>query len=118
MGFTINSDKYQVHANSWWWGVSYNIIRVDGAGMVEILFDQYMPETIYVKGLSVIHGKRRQGIGCELLSLCEDIAKQSYIAFLRLSVEKESDWLANWYKRYGFHVLCIEEHVLEMIKVL
>lgn len=118
MGFTIDIDKYFVHGNSWWWGVSYSIIRKDGTGMVEVQFDRKMPETVYVKGLSVLHDKRRQGIGKELLSLCEDIAKQDGKAFIRLSVEIENEWLFEWYKRLGFHILYQEDHVFEMIKAL
>ena len=116
MGFTIDSTKYYVHANAWWWGTNYSIIRKDGNGMVEIQFDRELPETAYIKGLSVLQDKRQQGIGLELLSLCEDIAEQSGMVFIRLSVEKGNDWLFEWYKRMGFHILSIEEHVFEMIK--
>jgi len=118
MGFTIDSTKYHVHANTWRWGATYSIIRKDGAGMVEVQFDCEMPETVCVKGLSVLEYKRKQGIGRELLWLCEDVAKQSGMAFLRLSVEKGNEWLFEWYKRQGFHILYIDDHVFELIKTL
>lgn len=118
MGFTIDTDKYHVHDNAWWWGTSYSIIRKDGVGMVEVQFDCEMPETVYVKGLSVLRDKRRQGIAKEMLSLCESIGKQSGMAFLRLSVEKSNEWLFEWYKRLGFHTLYIEDNVFEMVKPL
>lgn len=118
MGFTIDTDKYYVHDNVWWWGTSYTIIRKDGAGMVEVQFDCEMPETVYVKGLSVLCDKRRQGIAKVLISLCESIGKQSNMAFLRLSVEKSNGWLFEWYKRLGFHILYVEDKVFEMVKPL
>lgn len=118
MGFTIDTERYNVHDNAWWWGTSYNIIRKDGAGMVEVQFDKEMPETVYLKGLSVLRDKRRQGIAKELISLCESIGRQSDMAFLRLSVEKSNEWLFDWYKRLGFHVLFVEDNVFEMVKPL
>ena len=118
MGFTIDAERYNVHDNAWWWGKSYNIIRKDGAGMVEVQFDGEMPETVYLKGLSVLRDKRRQGIAKELISLCESIGRQSDMAFLRLSVEKSNEWLFEWYKRLGFHILFVEDSVCEMVKSL
>ena len=118
MGFTIDTDKYYVHDNAWWWGTSYTIIRKDGVGMVGVQCDRETPETVYVKGLSVLRDKRRQGIARELLSVCESIGKQSNMAFIRLSVEKSNEWLFDWYKRLGFHILFIEDSVYEMAKPL
>lgn len=115
---TIDLDKYFVHANSWWWGVSYNIIRKDGNGIVEVQFDREMPNTCYVKGLSVLSSHRRQGIGKEILLLCESIARQESMCFLELSVEKGNGCLYEWYKRMGFRVLRVEDNVYDMIKVL
>lgn len=114
----IDLEKYFVHDNSWWWGVSYNIICKDGNGIVEVQFDREMPNTCYVKGLSVSDSHRQQGIGKELILLCESIARQEKMQFLELSVEKGNGWLFEWYKRMGFRVLRIEDNVFDMIKVL
>lgn len=118
MGFSIDTDKYYVHDNAWWWGTSCFIMRKDGAGMVDVQFDRTMPETVYVRGLSVLRDKRRQGVATELLGLCENIGRQSGMAFLRLSVEKSNGWLFEWYKRLGFHILYVEDNVYEMAKPL
>lgn len=115
---TIDIDKYFVHYNTWWWGISVNIVRKDGAGMVEVQFDREMPETCYIKGLSVSDSHRRQGIGKSLLLLCEIIAKQEGKTLLELSVEKSNEWLFEWYKRLGFHVIRIDDNTFEMIKIL
>ena len=115
---TVDTDKYFIHDNSWWWGVSISIIRNDGAGMVEVQLDREMPETVYIKGLSVLREKRRQGVATELLCLCEDIARNNGKALLRLSVDKSNGWLFEWYKRLGFHILATDDSVYEMIKPL
>ena len=114
----IDLDRCFVHANRWWWGVSVDIILKDGAGMVEVSFDNEMPSTCYVKGLSVLESERRNGIGRSLLLLCEDIARQEGKGFIELSVEKGNDWLLEWYRRMGFRILRIEDHVFDMIKIL
>ena len=118
MKFTIDTNKYYVHDNAWWWGTSYTIMRKDGAGMVDVQFDREMPETVYIKGLSVLRDMRRQGVGRDLLTLCESIGRQSNMAFIRLSVEKGNDWLFEWYKRMGFHILAFDDNVFDMIKPL
>ena len=115
---TIDLDRYFVHSNGWWWGVSLNIVMKDGTGMVEVSLDNDMPATCYVKGLSVLESERRKGIGSSLLLLCEDIARQEGKDFIELSVEKGNDWLLGWYMRMGFRILRIEEHVFDMIKTL
>lgn len=114
----IDLEKYFVHKNSWWWGCSYNIIRKDGNGIVELQFDRGMPNTCRVEGLSVSDSHRRQGIGKELLMLCESIARQECKCFVELSVEKGNGWLYEWYKRMGFRILRVGDNVFDMIKVL
>lgn len=114
----IDTEKYYVHTNTWWWGISYSIARKDGVGLIEIQFDNDLPETAYVKGLSVMKCNRKQGVGSEMLSLCEDVARQKGMSFLRISVEKNNNMIFEWYKRKGFHVLCVDEHVFEMIKFI
>ena len=114
----IDSEKYFIHSNGWWLGSSYFIARKDGAGIVEVMFDKSMPETLYIESLSVLESERRRGIGRSLLQLCEDIALQDGKTFLSLSVEVGKDWLLDWYKSFGFHTYRIEENTFTMIKEL
>lgn len=114
----IDSDKYFIHSNAWWWGVGCRIIRRDGAGIVGINFDNSMPETCYIEGLSVVENERGKGIGRSLLELCEVIARQEGKTFLSLSAEKDRQWLVEWYKRMGFCIYSIEDHTFLMIKCL
>lgn len=114
----INTDKYFVHSNVWWWGVSYNIICKDGSGIVELQFDKKRPSSCYVTGLSVEDSCRENGIGRMLLELCFDLARQEGKKFIELNVEYEPQWLAEWYVRMGFSVLYREDDTMCMIKVL
>lgn len=114
----IDSEKYFIHSNGWWWGCSYFIARRDGSGIVEVVFDRSMPETMYIESLSVLESERRRGIGRSLLELCEEIAFQEGKVFLSLSVEFGKDWLLAWYKRFGFRIYRVEENTFTMIKEL
>lgn len=107
-----------VHENMWWWGISENIIVDGGVGMVEIQFDYDMPNTGFIKGLSVLEEHRRKGIGKRLLEACAERALARNMKFLQLEVEFDSGWLKEWYERLGFVVLSREKCTYLMIKNL
>ena len=114
----IDNDKYFIHSNSWWWGCDYHIIRRDGSGIVNIQFDDKMPEVCYIEGLSVVENERGNGIGRSLLELCEVLARQENKTFLTLSAEKSNQWSVEWYKRMGFCIYNVDDHTFTMIKYL
>ena len=105
-----------IHKNLWWWGVSETYITNDGAGIVEIQYDYDMPNTGYIKGLSVLEGRRQQGVGTELINACVCSAVNRGMKFLQLDVEQGDDWLLEWYKRLGFEILSREKCTFIMIK--
>lgn len=107
-----------VHKNLWWWGFSETYITNDGAGIVEIQFDYDMPNTGYIKGLSVLEGHRCKGIGTELINACVCSAVNRGMKFLQLDVEQDKEWLREWYKRLGFEILSREKNTYIMIKSL
>lgn len=107
---------YICHYNEWWWGKTYQIITKDGYGTVEIQFDDSYPSIAFIKGLSVYKSKRKQGIGTELINWCNNFAIEKGYPFLQLSVNKEQDWLVNWYKTLGFVTIMKDDHEYTMLK--
>lgn len=106
------------HKNQWWWGISETLIAQNGVGVVEIQFDNDMPNVGYIKGLSVLENYRKSGLGTELLKACEKKAREKKMKFLQLDVEQDKEWLKEWYKRLGFEILSREKNVYVMIKSL
>jgi ribosomal protein S18 acetylase RimI-like enzyme len=106
------------HKNIWWWGVSYTLIAQNGVGVVDIQFDYDMPNTGYIKRLSVLENYRKEGLGTELINACTCIAVNKGMKFLQLDVQFDNEWLVNWYKRLGFEILSREENTYVMIKSL
>ena len=107
-----------VHKNQWWWGISETIIADGGIGVVEIQFDYDMPNTGFIKGLSVLEEHRHKGVGMQLLIACASRAKKRGMKFLQLDVEHDKEWLKEWYKRLGFEILSREKNTYVMIKSL
>ena len=114
----IDSDKYCVHSNGWWWGSTVTIIKKDGSGFVEVFFSNKKPNTAYISGLSVAKAHRKRGIGRELIELCIEIASLKNMRFVEIDVEYDNDWLVRWYERMGFVVLLLEDHTQNMLKAL
>ena len=106
------------HFNRWWWGCTFTLITGDGLGIVELQVDDNYPSIAFVKGLSVIDSERRKGLGKELMEHCELIALREQKKFLQLSVNKEQDWLVEWYQRLGFVTIMTDEHEFTMLNIL
>lgn len=107
-----------VHRNHWWWGVSETIIVDGGIGVVEIQYDYDMPNTGFIKGLSVLEEHRNKGIGTKLMAACEKRAREIGMKFLQLDVEQGNDCLLEWYRCLGFEILSREKNTYIMIKSL
>ena len=106
------------HMNKWWWGESIDIIRKDGLGAICVKFDKQYPTTAFFCDLTVFELTRRQGIGTELMNHAHAVARKFGKLYAQLDVDKENQWLIDWYKDWGFDVLCTGEHEITMIKYL
>lgn len=110
--------NYIHHVNTWWWGKTITLVSKDGYSTVELQFDYNYPSIAFIKGLSVFQTRRKEGYGTEIMGCCEAVAKKEGYAFLQLCVNKEQNWLVDWYKRLGFIVIMKDEHEFTMLKVL
>lgn len=110
--------NYIHHVNTWWWGKTITLVSKDGYSTVELQFDNNYPTIAFIKGLSVFQTRRKEGYGTEIMSCCEAVAKKEGYTFLQLSVNKEQDWLVEWYERLGFTIIQIDEHEYIMLKAL
>lgn len=107
-----------VHRNKWWWGETITLVVKNGCAVVEIQFDNNYPTIAFVKGLIVQEDKRRERIGTKLLRTCERIAKDEGYLFTQLCANKEQDWLVEWYKSLGYHIIMKDDHEFTMLKTL
>lgn len=113
-----NNSNYLQHVNRWWWGKSITIVHKKGFGLIEVQFDNDIPNIAYIKGLSVFEYMRKKGIGTELLQLAEEISQKHETKFLRLSVDKTKDWLVQWYTNKGYITTGVDEHEFLMTKTV
>ena len=107
------------HTNTWWWGVSVDIVKKDGTAMVCIKFDKNsFPKTAYICDLSVLATERKKGIGGEMMLHAFAVCRKYNMTFARLHVDVKKIWLREWYERLGFKELSRDENEIEMIKEL
>lgn len=109
-------NNYIYHINTWWWGKTVTLVSKDGYSTVEIQFDNSLPNIAVIKGLMVFTTRQKEGYGTEMLNLCHEVARKEKAQFLQLSVNKEQDWLVDWYRRFGFVIIQIDEHEFLMLK--
>lgn len=99
-----------VHHNTWMWGKTIEPVFDQGDGKVTLeVQDGYC--NIYISGLSVVEGKRHQGLGTYIMTVAEEMArewnkehKDDYRDVLALEVETSHPELVEWYKRLGFSI--------------
>ena len=106
-----------IHTNKWYWGVSETVIIHDGAGIVEIQYDNDS-DIAYVRGLSVLSRYQRHGIAGVLMAICEERARERRRGFLQLSCHKGKDWLYEWYKKQGYETFSWDDKEFVMVKKL
>ena len=107
---------FKIHENTWWWGKCISIIESCGNACVDIKFEENSHYCAYIEGLIVGTNVRRQGIGTELIVLCERLAYERGCSYIELLANKEQKWLVDWYKRLGFQVIYVYEHEYRMLK--
>lgn len=108
--------NYIQHVNTWFWGKTDTIVHKEGIATVELQLDDNYPAIAFVKGLLVYESNRKQGLGTEMLKLCEMIARGMGYKYLQLSADKTKDWLVAWYQKMGFEIICKDEHEYTMLK--
>ena len=108
--------KPVIHNNNYWWGHSQHIIIDNGCGIITCSFIDDEPNTCWLSSLSVVEEKRKQGRGTRLIELAKMLAADNDCTALMLRVEKNVEWLVNWYKRLGFVIddSYEDEHYVQM----
>ena len=104
--------------NTWSWGVSIDIIRTDGIGIICVKLDNDYPITAFISDLTVHLHYRDNGIGRELMDKALEVAKEKGMKFAELNADKNNDWLVAWYKSLGFEITCIGKDEFTMTKIL
>lgn len=104
--------------NQWKWGHSITII--DKAAMIVIEIRDDCKNCAFLCELKVHPELQRQGIATKLMNICEEIIYQEYTSeFISLYVEKDVEWLVNWYKKLGYSILWDQDEIYyRMIKKL
>lgn len=111
-------DHIEYHHNQWWWGESITMIYDIGVGIVELQFCDDMPNMAFIRALSVQPYYRQKGIGRYMLAACGELARHNDVPFLQLNVDRNEEWLVNWYQRRGFVVTGEDDHEYRMTKPL
>ena len=110
--------KHYTFIADWWWGKSITFVELSQAGIVELQFDNTMPNVGYVKGIIVREEERRKGYGRYLLATCEDYARLRRKRWMQLTCDKSNTWLVDWYLHSGYDVIDVGEHEYTMMKKL
>ncbi|MBR6305736.1 MAG: GNAT family N-acetyltransferase [Bacteroidales bacterium] len=90
------------HRNKPPYGYTTTIITEDASAYVMITQFDETKETAVIHDLVVLKDRRGEGLGSKLLEEAIAEAGRMGADTARLSVETGS-WLAEWYKRHGFH---------------
>lgn len=96
-----------------------HLMRKDGLTFCHIYWYNDDNTTIYLESLSVDESIREQGIGTELINMCEEIGITLKAKFNILAVEICS-WMYDWYVKLGyiFYSTHTEDGLIWMRKVL
>jgi len=114
--YTTMFPNYIVHENEWWWGKTLTLVHKEGLATVELQIDENYPSVAFIKGLSVFGLNRHQGLGKEMMAICEQLAEKEGKRFMQLSVTRMASWLPGWYKRLGYTIIQKDEHEYTMWK--
>lgn len=99
-----------VHENFYMWGFCLNIIAENGAGTVEVEFENGKDHS-FVSGLSVLKSRRNQGIGSALLEECERVSGYNKRYAVELEIEAQDQYAQEFYEKMGYKV--VDKFVLE-----
>ena len=110
--------KYFTHTNKWWWGTSHTIILEDGVGIVSIDLQDSCPNIGFIRGLSVMADRRKEGVGTALIELCHDFLRKWNRKFSQLIADKHNEWLVKWYESLGYVIIEEDDYNYTMLKAL
>lgn len=114
-----NAFKAVQYNSTWYWGKSVMIVKDDGMAMISVKFDEKtFPNTGYICSLLVHESHQKKGFGYRMMKLAIDSCREQGVGFVRLHVNKNQEWLVDWYKRLGFKELSRDDYELELIKEL
>lgn len=102
----ILKERYFIFEPHWKWVNDENwiiiLVRKDGAGLVHV--NRYKDGSMSISDLFVQPESRRKGIGHQLLTDAEEIARQHNAADVFLWVNP-SGWHRAWYHRRGYRII-------------
>lgn len=111
-------NMYLCHTNEWYWGISVDIVRKDGIGIICVKLDNDYPQTAFICDLSVHELYRHNGIGRELLDNALEVARKHNRSYAEINVDKTKDWLVAWYTELGFEITYVGKDEYTMFKAL
>ena len=86
------------------------------------LTPNHFPDELYINTICVNPDFRGKGIGSQLLSFAEDVAREANTSKLSLNVETEKDAAIRLYKRSGYEIVSpwtiIGEPFHHMVKIV
>lgn len=94
--------KVTIHDNWPVWGHSIIAILGGGKAFGVVSITNAQPDIAVIEGLSVLPEYQRQGLGDEILGVCEEQARQHGVSTLRIFSEVGSFTRA-WYIRRGYN---------------
>ena len=94
--------RYTIFEPEWSWGTANILVRKDGAGLVHI--NHYKDGSISISDLFVQPEAREKGIGLQLLSDAEEIARLHNHTDVFLWADPEG-WCKEWYYRQGYRII-------------
>lgn len=101
-------DRFISHKREWPEMSSLVVMDKEGKAFFHLYKYHDDPSTLFLSDLSVNREDRKQGIGNEILTMCEDVARQTGATFISLWVQ-EGSWMKDWYTRNGYQYLSQKE---------
>ena len=90
-----------MHEGDWRWGRQVTLITEDAAGLVHLVLETDSPTVVYVRGLSVVASRRREGIATMLMTYA--IAWSRLRGYERMELDAEpADYVLRMYGTLGF----------------
>ena len=89
----------------------------NGAGLIDLTFENSEPGVCYISGLSVVPEKRKNGIATKLMAMAEKYCRSNNIFRLDLN-SVEEPFVMNFYHKLGFKDIKEEDGFMRMYKIL
>lgn len=90
-----------IHQNKWSWGRKATIVIANGRALCQLSIEDDNPAVAYLSDLIVYESARGYGLGNELLTLSQKVARDMGATMVALWAYP-NQWVVDWYKRHGF----------------